>query len=234
MIPLEPDGFSLEWVSALPLFHDLLPRELETARALLRRQKLPINAELVAPDAGGEALYFLARGALKVRAQSGPNEIIVEMRGPGSLSGALSVFDGGALLHVCAQMPCELAVLSRHDFWNTVWPMGAVPFNVAHLLAERVRRRDAQILEIGTLDVPSRLARQLARLAHEHGQLQEDGSIELPFPLKQTELAQMVGTSRVHVNQTLARWNGGELVSFQRGKIVINDPQALGKLAEAP
>ena len=231
MFYLEPQGFSLDWVSALPLFHDLLPRELEIVRALLRHQTLPVDTELVAPGTSGESLYFLARGALKVWTARGPNKMILEMRGPGSTTGALEVLDGGDLLHVTAQMPCELAVLSRHDFWNTVWPMGAVPFNVTHLLAERLRARTAQLLEIGTLDVPTRLARQLARLARAHGQMQANGSIELPFPLKQSELAQMVGTSRVHVNQTLSRWNAGQVVSFARGKLVIGDPEALYNLA---
>lgn len=215
----------------MPLFRDLLPRELETVQSLLSPQTVSVDTELVSPQQQTQALYFLQTGALKVAAVFKKRELIVEIRGPGTLTGTLPLFDGDGLLRVTAQTPCEVAVLSRFDFWNTVWPMPAVPFNVAHLLAAHLRERNEQILGLGTLDVTSRIARQLAKLARLHGE-ENGGSIELNFPLTQSELAQMLGTSRVHLNQILGRWSASKIVQFQRGKIVIHNPQALYALAE--
>ena len=162
-MPVEPSPFAAEWVSALPLFRDLLPREIERVRDLLTPLCVAPETQVVVPAHNGEALYLLHSGVIKVTAVSEPHEMIVEIRGPGSLTGALSILDGGDLLHVTAQMPCEMAVLSRFDFWNSVWPMPAVPFNLAHILAERLHERNVRMLEMGTLDVPSRLARTLAK-----------------------------------------------------------------------
>ena len=222
--------FSMEWVGALPLFRDLLPRELETVYALLEWREMPAETTLVRPGAAGETLYFVVSGVLKATAP-GEREIIMGLRGPGTLAGDLSLLDGGDVLQIMTQTPCELVTLSRYDFWNSVWPMPAVPFNMTQLLAERIRAQNAQVLALSTLDVPSRLARQLAMLTREFGQPGEGRSVELPFPLTQLELAKMVGTSRIHVNQTLARWKEGQLVTFTRGKMVVSQPQVLYRMA---
>ena len=225
-------AFPSDWVGKLALFRDLMPRELETVCALLERHEYPTDTILVEAGVPGETLYLVQSGALKVAVNEGERAMIVAILGPGALTGDMTMLDGGDRLQVTTQTPCVLATLSRFDFWNTVWAMPAVPFNLARIMSGRVRRQNAQIVAMGTLDVPSRMARQLALLTREHGVESEGGEIELPFRLTQAELAQMIGTSRVHVNQTLARWQEGRLVSFTRGKIVVRAPQTLYRLAE--
>ncbi len=72
------------------------------------------------------------------------------------------------------------------------------------LLARRLRLANAQIQALATQDVFGRVARQLVAFAEEYGQLTIDGTTITSLRLTQSDLAALVGASRVRVNQVLS------------------------------
>ena len=53
-----------------------------------------------------------------------------------------------------------------------------------------------------------------------------------PLPLTQTDIAECMGLTNIHVNRTLRQLREGGLVDFQGGRVTILDEAALRRTAE--
>jgi CRP/FNR family cyclic AMP-dependent transcriptional regulator len=84
--------------------------------------------------------------------------------------------------------------------------MPRLTLNLAQTLASRRRLASAQIQALATQDVGGRVARQLLAFADAYGRETEPGAILIPLRLTQSDLASLVGASRVRVNQVLAQF----------------------------
>ena len=71
--------------------------------------------------------------------------------------------------------------------------------NLAEVLSRRLRLTSAHLLSLAALDVPGRVASQLLALAREYGERTPEGT-RIAMRLTQTDLASLVGASRVRVN----------------------------------
>jgi CRP/FNR family transcriptional regulator len=78
---------------------------------------------------------------------------------------------------------------------------------------------------IATLSVQGRLASVFLHFAEQQGN-------ELNLPISQGNLASLVGSSRGHVNQALAKMQAQELIRLEGQKIHILDRQGLEKISE--
>ncbi|MBW3637723.1 MAG: Crp/Fnr family transcriptional regulator [Armatimonadetes bacterium] len=217
---------------ALPLFRNLTPPQLLQARALFHSQRVRANHTLTTEEQPGEIVYIIVHGSVKICTQGGAVDTVIGLRGPGEIIGEMSVLDGvGRSAMVIAQEPSLLFWVSRADFWNVLWEMPPIPYNLACLLAQRVRQLTSQVQAMATLDVQGRLARQLVTLADEHGRPCDgphpSGAVIIPFQLKQAELAGMVGATREQVNRLLATWIRHGLVSRKGAYLVLYRRDAL-------
>ncbi len=224
--------------NALPLFRNLTPPQLVQARAVLHAQSVRANHTLTTEEQPGEIVYIIAQGSVKICAQSDEADIVIGLRGPGEIIGEMSVLDGvGRSATVIAQEPSLLFWVSRADFWNVLWEMPPIPYNLACLLAQRVRLLTSQVQAMATLDVQGRLARQLVTLADEYGRpcipSHPSDAVMIPFQLKQAELAGMIGATREQVNKLLAAWIRRGLVSRDSARLVICRRDALRKFYNA-
>ena len=98
-------------------------------------------------------------------------------------------------------------------------------------LAGRLRRDVDLIEEASFLDVPSRLAKVLLRLAE--GAAGGDGMTRsIPTRWTQTELAALVGASRESVNRWIRFYEECRIIGNQDGHIVVLRPHELQKRVE--
>jgi CRP/FNR family cyclic AMP-dependent transcriptional regulator len=85
---------------------------------------------------------------------------------------------------------------------------------------------------VAAMDVPGRVAAQLLALAREFGEPSPGGGSLIPVPLTQSDLAGMVGTSRVRVNQAIAFLKRRRYLSVGRDhRITVHDADALARRA---
>jgi CRP/FNR family cyclic AMP-dependent transcriptional regulator len=63
-----------------------------------------------------------------------------------------------------------------------------------------------QTQSLATLDVDGRIARQIVAFAQEYGEPGQASAPVIPFRLTQSDLADLVGASRVRVNQILVTY----------------------------
>jgi CRP-like cAMP-binding protein len=103
--------------------------------------------------------------------------------------------------------------------------------HVLQMMAKHIRRLNSQLSDIFFLDLPGRLARTLLRLADEHGRAGENG-IVIDLPLTQTDLAEMVGATRVSINKALGRFRRAGWIKSNGRRFVILDRPALENLIQ--
>lgn len=222
--------FPSDFLETLPLFRDMNAAQIEEARCVIVPQRLETGTFLLREGQAGDQIFLLLEGSVKIYITKGEQEVVLGLVGRGEVIGELAVLDGnGRSASVLAQTPCFVGMISRHDFWNTLWPMPPVPYNVAVLLTDRVRRLTARLQAMATLDVRGRIALQLATMIAEHAIINAEGAHEIPFHFTQNELAQMIGTSRAQTNQSLAFWKRTGVLQTVRQRMVVRNLPALHK-----
>ena len=218
MVPRDSEAD--RFFDTLPIFCDLTPLQLEQARAVLSLMRVEAGYTLMAVDTPGEMVYIVADGSVKIYAHSKEAEIILGIRGPGEVLGEMSVIDGmKRSATVVAQEPTILFCLSHADFWEVLWEMPPVPYNLVRSLTQRTRVLTSQVQAFSTLDVQGRLARQLVILAQEYGRPDPENGADallIPFQLKQTEIAAMIGATREQVNGFLSSWRRRGFITRDR------------------
>jgi CRP/FNR family cyclic AMP-dependent transcriptional regulator len=85
--------------------------------------------------------------------------------------------------------------------------------NLMRILSSRLRLANATIQALAALDTRGRIAREILALAAEYGRETDDGEVYVPLSLTQTDLADIVGASRVRVNQVLMEYKQAGLIS---------------------
>ena len=230
----DDEQFPVAALKQVPLLSGVSPAHLEVARSVIVRRVLEPEEVLLSEDEPGSTLFLIMEGAFKITVRKGESTVVLGLCGRGSLLGELAAIDGQTRsATVSAQIPCVVGAMSADDFWKELWPLAPVPLNMAHLLTERVRRLTAKVQAMATLDVRGRLAFQLVSLACDHA-LEAGGGVQhIPFGLTQAELAQMVGTSRVQVNQLMTTWNKHGFLTATRTQIVIHRLEALCQMFPA-
>jgi CRP/FNR family transcriptional regulator len=177
----------------------------------------------------GDALFIVASGSVKVVLPSdeGAEPAIVAVLGPGEFFGELAILDGAPhSATIVAIEPTETLVLHRDTFLDLIDSAPELRRALLASLATEIRRLTGHVEDLHFLDLPGRLASRIVRLA---GPLPEesDGSVRVPWPYTQSELAGMIGGSRQSVNRLLADLADEGLVRLERDVLVVADPQRL-------
>jgi CRP/FNR family cyclic AMP-dependent transcriptional regulator len=214
----------------LALFEGLSAAELARLNDLVGRTKFPAGAMIMTETQPGEVAYIVLEGTLKVSVvQASGSELTLALLGPGELVGEMAMADrAGRSADVTALEPTNLLWLDRHTFDQLRREVPAVTENLLRLLSRRLRLANSQLQAIATLDVHGRVARQLLALADAYGETLGDGDVRIPLRLTQGDLAELVGATRVRVNEVLVSFKRRDYLSVDgRYRVTIHDPDAL-------
>jgi CRP/FNR family transcriptional regulator, cyclic AMP receptor protein len=216
----------------MPLFSGLAPHELARLDDLLRHRSVPAGANLITIDQPGEAAYIILKGTVKVHAeQSDGSDVILAILGPGEVLGEMSVADSlGRSANAETLEPVELAWMDRASFRECLETMPAMTYNLVRILSRRLRMANTQIEALASMDVYGRVARQLLAFAREYGQPAPHSGVTIPLRLTQSDIADLVGASRVRVNQVLVFYKEHNYISIDPSyRITVLDQEALAR-----
>jgi CRP/FNR family transcriptional regulator/CRP/FNR family cyclic AMP-dependent transcriptional regulator len=215
-------------LGGVPLFASLSEEALRAVEAVCRRRVFKRGETLFYEEDPGNALYIVQTGQVKiVRLAPDGEERILHLEGPGECLGELSLIDGAPRSAKAVALDrVEALVLYREEFLALVDRHPAVARAVMSGLAGMVRRLSEQVQDLTALDVPGRIAKKLLELADSHGQKTEDG-VQIALPLTQQELADMIGATRVAVNQALSWFRGQGILTTDRQGITLRQPEKL-------
>jgi CRP/FNR family cyclic AMP-dependent transcriptional regulator len=227
----EVEQFEKGQIAAMPLFKDLTPQQMERVHQLLHHKTIETGSILIEKNQPGEEAYIVLSGSIKVCAKGADHsQVVVGVLGRGEVVGEMSLIDGlGRSATLIAQEQTSLLWINRQEFWEELWEMPPIAYNLTLLLSRRIRLLTAQVQVFTTANIKCRIAHQLLTYAREYGQKQQqDTSISIPFPLTQGDLANMIGASRAQVTQAISYWKRRKYISYSSDHhITLHDVKAL-------
>ncbi len=147
------------------------------------------------------SLYIVCEGAVVLkRVFVDGREMILDVLGPGDCFGDVPLLDGGvASFCALAVRRTTLAVVRDTEFRKLLDDQEGCRFLIANL-ATRCNHAWAQIEALGCVRVEDRIRATLAWLSKRIGVRTLEG---VEVDLNQTELAQLIGTTRETVNRSV-------------------------------
>ena len=218
-----------DFLRQVPLFARLSPSELDSLRALAHSRRYAAGEIIFHEGDEGTALYIIEKGEVKIALGSAEGkEVVFTLLGPGDPFGELALLDGEPRsADALAKETSEVLILRRQDFLRFLAEHRQVALDLLAVLSRRLRRTDDLVADAAFLDVRARLVKRLLALAQTSGQPGPQGSLAIASKLTQSDLADMVGTTRESINKALQYYIKKGLLRHERGRLTLLDPKRL-------
>jgi CRP/FNR family transcriptional regulator, cyclic AMP receptor protein len=184
------------------LFRGLPADQLSKIEARLRRRTFPAGARVITIEQPGETVYVVLEGSVKVYVtRPDGTEVVLAALGRGELIGEMSLADSlGRSANVITLEETNFLLMDCGTFRASVEELPTMALNLANVISRRLRLANAHLRSVAEMDVLARVAAQLSALAREYGEPSSRNGTLIPLPLTQSDLAALVGASRVRVN----------------------------------
>jgi CRP/FNR family transcriptional regulator, cyclic AMP receptor protein len=218
----------VELLSGVPLFSELSPDELDRIAQVAIPRSFPRETRVFQEGDPGDACYIVREGSCRVTRQHSDGRVItLATLGPGAIFGELAMFDGerrSASVEVAANT--ELVALPARDVRNLIRTHPEMAEKLVVALTRRLREANERISRQSFQTVPSRVAGVLNQLLAEEAvtPIVRDG---VTIRLRQSDLAQLAGTSRESVSRFLATLERAGVVQVGRGRVTVIEPERL-------
>ena len=182
----------------------------------------------------GDELFILVHGKLKVCTSSDDGrEAILAILEDGDVSGEMSIVDGHPRsADVGAVQDRDILVIHRRQFlpFLEAHPKAAIALLTA--LIKRLRWTDALVEDMHFLDIRTRLAKTLVRLAQDHGRTTAAGGVRIDLKLSQEDLGNLVGATRESINKQMRAWVEEGILELSQTNIVVRKSAELQAYAK--
>lgn len=209
---------ALSEVSQLALFRQVPEEGLAQLCEVSHRKLFPAGALLMLAEQSGEVVYLILDGTVKVHLeQADGSEVIISILGRGEVVGEMSAL--GLTSRSASVVTLEASTLlwfDRATFQRRLLTMPVLAYNLAGILAARLRHANEKIQALATQSVEARMARQVLAFAEQYGQPQANGDIQLPLRLTQSDFAALLGASREHINKVIVSYKERGYLSIDR------------------
>lgn len=179
-----------------------------------------------------DSVHLVDAGHLAVMVSTPDGDLAtLNVLGPGDWFGELSMLRDQSPTPRSATVRSldgsQTLVLTQSAFHRLCESHPRIERLVGSLMAARIRKLSARLLEARYVDLDRRLYGALLDLADVFGE-RHTGSL---IPLRQDQLADIVGGARPSVNQILQRLVLEGIVEVGRGKVTVLDAAALARKA---
>jgi CRP/FNR family cyclic AMP-dependent transcriptional regulator len=211
-----------------PLFRELDREAHARVAAYATTRHVARGETIFMKGDAGASLFAVCSGMVEVLVPSAEGKnAVINLVNAGEIFGEIALLDGHPrTTDALAFTDCILMVLERRDFLPLLREQPEIAVRLLELLCGRIRETTEQIEEIMFLDLESRLAKALLRLAR---------SSQTParISITQRALSEIVGVSREETNKQLQLWRKDRIVRLERGSIVVLQAEALARIAAA-
>lgn len=215
------------------LFAGLDDAALDVLLALSHQTTVKAREIVCRKGEPGEALFIVISGKLKVTTQSEDGrELILAILEDGETFSEMSLLDGQPRsASVTAVQDSSLLVIKRQDFLTYLEQHPKVSIALLVILSARLRDMDNLMGDMRFLDVRSRLAKTLTRLALQHGRTAGNGSIRIDVKLSQEDLGNLICATRESVNKQLKQWESEGVLECSQSTFIIRHMPVLQEIA---
>lgn len=209
-----------ELFSKVPLFEGIAPEDRVALAKAAAVRTYRRGETIVEQGQPGDAFYVIVKGrvAVAIVAPDG-REVVLNSLGEGEHFGEMALLDDAPRsASVIAQEKAELAILSRAVFFDLLKSNFVLTRALLSAFSARLRRANATIEGLASLDVKARLARYFRELATARGRKAGGGWAVVVRP-SQREIADTIGSSRETVSRTMSQMAAEQLI-VPKGKAV--------------
>lgn len=202
--------------------------DLEQFLAHGRKRKFAKDEVVFHEGDPGEVIHYVNSGRVAVKTTTLRGDAVtVSILGPGDLFGemALVTTHDSRTATVTALEPTETTSVGRQAFEEIRRAHLGVTDLLTSILAERLRLTSERLLEALYVPADLRVLRRLLDLASVY-----DG-YRNGIPLRQSDLADMAGTSRATVNRVLREEEQRGHLVLGRGSIRLTNPEEIRRRA---
>ena len=187
-------------LQSVPLFAMLPDDQLTALTAVIRRTSVARGTIVIAAGDVTDSLYVVISGKLEVIVgDAAGREIILAMLGRGESFGEMVPIDESTRsASVVAREPCELLVLSKHDFRKCLSENFEMAMTVMRCLVQRLREADRKISSLALMDVYGRVAGLLLDMSETIG-----GQHVVTQKIVKQDMARTIGESREMVSRVM-------------------------------
>jgi CRP/FNR family transcriptional regulator len=218
----------VDLLGTVPLFSELSPEEIDRVAQVAIPRSYPGETRIFHEGDPGDACYIVSEGSCRVTRQHSDGRVItLATLGPGSIFGELAMLDGERRsASVETVENAELLALPATDVRNLIRSHPEMAEKLVVALTRRLREANERIARQSFQTVPSRVAGVLNQLLDEETitPIVKDG---VTIRLRQSDLAQMAGTSRESVSRFLATLERAGVVQVGRGRVTVIEPERL-------
>jgi CRP/FNR family transcriptional regulator, cyclic AMP receptor protein len=176
----------------------------------------------------GDTLHLVVSGyfAIRITTPLG-DQAIIRVFGPADFFGELAMLSSGPRRGSAISLDSgETLSLHREDFQNLRATRPRINEVLTDALVTEIRRLSAALIEALYVPVERRVRLRLLDLVELYG-----GNAPVVIPFTQDEVAQLAGTTRPTANRVLRACEERGVLQLARGRIEVNDPAALRRLA---
>jgi CRP/FNR family transcriptional regulator, cyclic AMP receptor protein len=175
-----------------------------------------------------ESIVVVLAGRVKVSCDTeNGSEVILAVRGPGTLLGELSALDAQPRSATVTTLEeVSVLIVPGPAFAAYLQTHARVTYLLLRMLTGRLRDADRKRIEFGAHSATDRVAARLVELAERFGR-PAVGGVRITIPLSQDELAGWTGASREAVSKALRVLREAGCVSTGRRSITVLDLEAL-------
>ncbi|HEV3233148.1 MAG TPA: Crp/Fnr family transcriptional regulator [Candidatus Dormibacteraeota bacterium] len=207
-----------------PFLGNLTAPEVETLRALGRRQRYPKGATLFVEGDRADRVIVITEGRVKISILTPDGkEVVLAVRGGGDLVGDQGFLDGAPRSATATAMdPVDALLIPAGEFTLFLEQHARVALLLLKMLSRRLRDADAKRAEFAAYDTVGRVASRLVEMAGRFGE-NEAAGIRINLPLTQEELAGWTGSSREAVSKALGMLRSlGWIETHRRGITIVD------------
>ncbi len=215
------------------LFGNLASDLLKKIAGLTAVRNLTNNQVLYSEHDEATALFVVARGELRsIRQSRDGREQVLSTERAGAILAAVPVFNGGKFYStMIADTRADVLSIEKHHIHQLCRDHPELLWNLARVLAHKVRHFAELIESLALRNVEQRVALHILTVARERGVPSGQGCI-VELTLTRTQMASRLGSAREVVSRALTHLQNSGLIQMDgRRLVVVNDMRALSAFA---
>ncbi|MFT8870667.1 MAG: Crp/Fnr family transcriptional regulator [Sporolactobacillus sp.] len=171
-----------------------------------------------------DKLFYLVKGRVKLyQSAYDGKDLVLHYFTPNDMFGELSCFGFDSYVFTAeALTECTIGIIAEKDVDALLTEKPDLALEFMRWLGLMSRYTQIKLRDLIFYGKNGALASTLLRMIHGYGKKEGDG-IHFTIELTNTDLAQLIGSTRETVNRMLQQWKADGAISYYHGSIIIRD-----------